>query len=546
MKKIITITQFFIFFIISVNLNAQTFNEILGRPTNNSITMTILFDQKTDVYWEYGTVSGSYNNITTTYIAQKDTTLKVDFINLTPNTKYYYRTRYRLNGTSGVFSTNNEHSFYTQRAIGSSFTFTIESDVHLYDKKGVLNEYKICLANQASDKPDFMIDMGDTYGDDHYPTTITSGKLDTLHKAYRPLLGNICHSIPYFFCLGNHEGEFNYYYNQNPPNNLAVMGTLWRKFYYANPFPNSFYSGNNDNEPYGIGKPENYYAFTWGNALFVVLDVYRYQCDTSAKPQKWDWSLGSTQYNWLKTTLENSNSQYKFVFAHHVSGQGRGGAVQARFYEWGGFEQNGIDSTFATKRPGWAKPIHRLFVDNGVNIFFQGHDHVFAREFLNGVIYQSMPMPSDSTYQIGMLANAAAYLSDTIAGSGHLRVNVTPECVKVDFVRAYLPADTLSGVHHNGEVAFSYTIGTCSNVDVNNIKAEESVKVFPNPAKDKITLILSKNFKNYKINLFNAYGQLILETQSKEIDVSKLPNGLYFINIRLENSEINKKIVINH
>ncbi len=546
MRNFKIIILLLIFGFIQLSLSAQTFNEILGRPTNNSICMSILFDQKSDVYWEYGVNQGNYINTTSTYIAKKDTTLKIDFTNLSPNTKYYYRTRYRLNGSSSVFSATAEHSFYTQRAIGSSFTFTIESDVHLYDKKGILNEYKTCLANQAADKPDFMIDMGDTYGDDHNPTTITSGALDSLHKTYRPLLGNICHSIPYFFCLGNHEGEFNYYYNQNPPNNLAVMGTLWRKFYYANPFPNSFYSGNTDVEPYGIGNPENYYAFTWGNALFVVLDVYRYQCDTSAKPIKWDWTLGSAQYNWLKSTLENSTAQYKFVFAHHVSGQGRGAKVQAKFFEWGGYEQNGVNYTFPSKRPGWAKPIHRLFVDNGVNIFFQGHDHLFAHEVLDSVIYQEVPMPSDSTYQIGMLANADAYTSDTIGGSGHLRVSVSPECVKVDFVRAYLPADTISGAHHNREVAFSYTIGSCSTVQVSDNKAKESVKVFPNPVSEKLTLDFPDNLKIYQIQLFNAFGQMILQTQSKQIDVSLISNGLYFLNIKAENIEINKKIIINH
>ena len=88
----------------------------------------------------------------------------------------------------------------------------------------------------------------------------------------------------------SHEGENDYYLNQNPPNNLAIWGTYWRKYYYPNPSPNSFYSGNTDYEPYGIGNPENYYAWTWGDALFVVLDVYRYQNINSDKPQNWDWS----------------------------------------------------------------------------------------------------------------------------------------------------------------------------------------------------------------------------------------------------------------
>ena len=83
---------------------------------------------------------------------------------------------------------------------------------------------------------------------------------------------------------------------------------------------------------------------------------------------------------------------------------------------------------------------------------------MFAHEVLDSITYQSVPMAADSTYNIGFLANAASYLSDTLNGTGHIRVNVNPSYVKVDYIRAYLPADTLSGVFHNGEVAFSYMI----------------------------------------------------------------------------------------
>jgi hypothetical protein len=433
------------------------FTAILGRPTNNSITMNILFDQPSDVYWEYGTSSGNFPLKTQTFSTMKNTPVETDFTGLAVNTKYYYRTRYHTSGSSSDFLSGLEHTFQTQRTPGAAFTFTIEADEHLYDKKGVQSIYQICLNNQALDKPDFMFSLGDTFGDDHQATTITSAQLDELHKFYRPFLGTLCNSVPFFFCPGNHEGENDYYMGFTPPNNLAINGTLWRKYYYSNPFPNGFYTGNTDNEPWGISSPENYYAFNWGDALFVVLDVYRYQNKTNPKPGGWDWSLGLTQYNWLKTTLETSKSKYKFVFAHHVRGEGRGAVTMAKLFEWGGYEANGTTPGFATQRPGWAKPIHKLFVDNKVNIFFQGHDHLFAHEILDGVTYQEVPMPSDSTYQIGMLANADAYTSDQVDGTGHLRVNVSPSEVKVDYIQAYLPRDeTVS--RKNRQVAFTYLI----------------------------------------------------------------------------------------
>ena len=44
----------FIALITVKNLKAQSYSEILGRPTDSSITMSVMFDQNMDAYWEYG------------------------------------------------------------------------------------------------------------------------------------------------------------------------------------------------------------------------------------------------------------------------------------------------------------------------------------------------------------------------------------------------------------------------------------------------------------------------------------------------------------
>lgn len=525
---------------------SQNKSIILGRPTDTSVTASIMFDQPVQFYFEYGIQPGTYTSVSAIFTNVPNTPDEVDLGNLQPDTRHYYRVQYRP-ASGGAYTPTPEYSFNTQRSSGSTFTFTIEADEHLYDKKGCKNLLEITLANQAADNPDFMLSLGDIFGDDHDPFGITSGALDTLHSDYRPLLGSVCHSIPFYVCLGNHEGENDYYNSFTPPNNLCVWGTQWRKFYYPNPFPNGFYSGNTDIEPYGIGNPENYYAWNWGDALFVVLDVYRDQCDTSAMPKNWNWSLGLPQYTWLKNTLENSTAPYKFVFAHHVSGFGRGGITEARRFEWGGYDgQNATNYSFPVKRPGWAKPIHRLFADNGVNVFFQGHDHVFAHEVMDSVVYQAMPMAADSTYEIGMLANADAYTADTLNGSGHLRVTVSPACTQIDFVRAYLPADTLSGLHHNGEVAFSYTVGPCISSSLPERLNPNRVKVFPNPASDLVRVELPDKVKLNQLQLQNSIGQTILLTKNRTLNVGQIPGGMYILRVDTDNGFVAKKIMISH
>ena len=76
MKGIKLLLATFLFYVAA---SAQNFNEILGRPTDSSITMSVLFDQTADVYWEYGTNTGIYTATTATVVASLNVPLEVDF-----------------------------------------------------------------------------------------------------------------------------------------------------------------------------------------------------------------------------------------------------------------------------------------------------------------------------------------------------------------------------------------------------------------------------------------------------------------------------------
>ncbi|MEI6753673.1 MAG: metallophosphoesterase [Paludibacter sp.] len=499
---------------VSFWLSAQTFNEILGRPTDTSITASILFDTQVDTYIEYGVSSGNYTNSTpvvTSVVAQPVVT-KIS--GLTGETRYYYRTRYRKTGTS-TFLTGTEHNFITQRKKGSSYVFSIEADPHPYDKKGYHPLWAITLNNMLSEGSDFMIDLGDTFGDDHTATTITTAQVQQLMLDNRPILGAVCHSMPFFFCQGNHEGESGYYLLQTPPNNLATYETLWRKTYYPNPEPDAFYSGNNEEELFGMGKPQNYYAFEWGDALFVVVDGWRYYTANN-KPRNWDWTIGKTQYDWLKQTLESSKAKYKFVFTHHVMGETRGGIAVATGFEWGGMD-NGTNK-FATNRSGWAMPIHQLMLANHVNVLFQGHDHLYARESMDSIVYQEVPMPADSSYTLGYIANADAYKGTVLKGTGHLRVTVNPDSVKVDFVSAKLPKDE-TATSKNGDILYSYSVkgSTISGLKDVSLTDQSGCLVYPNQDGNEFNIRFNQPcMKRYTVRVSDLNGRMIKKYSSGE------------------------------
>ena len=135
-------------------------------------------------------------------------------------------------------------------------------------------------------------------------------------------------------------------------------------------------------------------------------------------------------------------------------GSGRGGVDECHLYEWGGHDRNGVYE-FKQRRPNWELPVHQLMVKHGVTIFFQGHDHLFCKQERDGVVYQEVPMPCDHGY---MTYNEDRYQSGVkLSNSGHLRVTVAPENVKVDYVRSFLPKDE-TAQNKTGNIAHSYII----------------------------------------------------------------------------------------
>ncbi len=546
-----TVLLYFVFFVSScIAVSAQNISEMLGRPTDSSVTLNVMIDSQADVYVEYGTAKGNYTNTTAVTGTVAGTPVEIKLSGLQPDTRYYYRSRFRKSGTTS-YSTGAMHTFFTQRKKGSTFCFTIEADPHPYDKKGSWGLWPICLNNQLKDSADFMLDLGDTFGDDHYPTTITSEQMKKLHLSVRNFFDDVCHSMPLFFCMGNHEGESGYYLLQTPPENLAVYGSLWRKFYFSNPYPDGFYTGNNNEEAFGIGKPQNYYAWEWGDALFVVVDAYRYYT-ANAKPRGWDWTIGKEQYDWLKQTLETSSAKYKFVFTHHVLGETRGGVGVALLNEWGDAAK------FEANRPGWGGlPIHQLMVKNNVNIFFQGHDHVYAYETLDNLVYQTTPMPSDSTYIIGIRDNGSAFTGKVIGGSGHLRVTVSPDSVKVDYVSALLPKDETETLR-NGQDVLSYSVKNKTTSAVASVKANPNEwSIYPNPASEEIHLSLNNIRENNAVLSINAMdGRCLrrialndIQSQGNNLSINlnegvNLSAGLYALSLSHGNSKSHKLLIV--
>lgn len=560
------VIPFFLFLLIVVVYGQNiTRTEMLGRPTDTSVSVKALFNAAVEARVCYGTNSGTLSDSTTWQQFNPDSygdaVAVMPLAGLSTDTKYYYQLQYRKPGTTN-YTNRPLHCFHTARVPGDTFTFVIQADPHL-DAASDTALYRVCLQNQLADNPDFMIDLGDFLMSDKLTNAKKVIPEDTIPyrcKLLRSYYETINHSVPLFNVLGNHEGEEGWYLD-GTANNVAVWDTKYRKKYFMNPLPdNNFYTGDTIHYNY-VGQREAVFAWNWGDAQFIVLDPF---WNTNPKPDSltcWRWTLGKSQYDWLKTTLANSNAKYRFVFLHNIvggngKGEGRGGIETAPYYEWGGKNIDGTDGWNAN-RLGWDKPIKDLLKEYKATIMFHGHDHFYDKQELDCLLYQEVPQPSLPNFIGLQQATDYGYLSGVILpNSGHLRVTVSPSGVTVEYVRAVRSSQETSKLH-NKDIAETYFVNSACydslSTGITQIQSNYNIiTVYPNPVSDDNLIVKAQTTRSYDrcISLFNSNGCKVSSGILKEgetqvgLGIKNLNPGIYIVNVADGANSSTFKVVI--
>lgn len=372
---------------------------------SNSVSVSVTANSNLKAYLEVGYTKSKVVGKSKTVSIAKGSSAVLTVSELKPESTIYYRVKYAL-GSKTTFSSLSQASASTS-SNSSEYVFAIQADPHM-DQASSADVYSSTLGQIVKVNPAFMMDLGDIFMTDKLPDKSEASIRSRfeLMKGFYDKLG----SIPFYITLGNHDGELGY-------SNFNTK--KYRKEYF----------------PKQTGELA-YYSFTSPNALHVVLDIFTYTT-SNPKDDGWQWTLGKTQYDWLKTTLENSSAQHKFVYVHHLlygNAQSRGGSEKAKFNEWGGLNVDGTQG-FATNRPGWPKPVHQLLVENGVDFVFKGHDHIYVKQELDGIIYQTLPQPSHPGTKISSASEYGYEGGKVIGGSGFLKVTTSANSVKIDFIK---------------------------------------------------------------------------------------------------------------
>ena len=84
----------------------------------------------------------------------------------------------------------------------------------------------------------------------------------------------------------------------------------------------------------------------------------------------------------------------------------------------------------------------------------------------------------------------------------------------------------------------------CEITDVNVAHSENNIQVFPNPANNSI--IIQTSFEIKEVVIYSQTGQTVLIEKSlkENINISKLPSGLFFILVKTDQGNFREKLII--
>lgn len=337
---------------------------------------------------------------------------------LKPGTRYTYAIHMMSAGHRDVVVARG--GFTTQRTGSESFVAALITDPHTGSFREGAPELRVMddvVSNVRRDNPEFVIGLGDNVA---WPSSrdaaqTSSADAERAYEMYRRHTAPLTAFTPHFSLLGNWEGETGKF----PLESIALVRGVRHRF-LPNPDHRTY--------PQGGSAGQDYYAFTWGPALFVILNVQGYTKASAAQTlptpsdvsKVEDWTLGRTQLSWLESTLKASSQPFKFLCIHHAVG-GNAGDPQDTLYGRGGAR---------AAKVGEQRVVHALMRDHGVQIFFYGHDHVFVDDVVDGIHY-ALPGSFGAPWHFGpRITGYDRFWPD----SGHARLTVSAREARVEYV----------------------------------------------------------------------------------------------------------------
>ena len=531
--------------------------EMLCRPTPASVGINVIPHRTTLMFVEWGSAPGTLDHQTTPVAADPDTPAQIVLGGLTPDTRFWYRLRYRR-AEALVWQSAPLRSFVSLPEAGTQARLCVTSDAHVTNQRALgyttmmaqLDSTLAYMPTHVAAGYHAWIDLGDLVVIRATRPAMDQEETQQRYREAREYVDKVAHSVPFLFVRGNHEEVDGWDYDGTPDNTAIWSGTMLLKW-FSPPLPDAFYSGNATPFP-DLGLPGNYWACRIGDLRIRALDPYLFSPrrphnshgETGGSLDGWDWQLGDAQYEWLHDDLAAHRTPYSLVAIHHLtstytgSGEyyGRGGveivdwAVAGRpTFEWGGQDSSGADA-IGTRRPNWSYgSVHDLLVNAGNQLVMKGHEHFHARQERDGMVYLTVAKPDDTGEQTGNLWGWRffAYYPEPLTlfepNSGFLSITADPDEATYEYVQTY----PTSG---KGAVLDSFTLLPAVITGAPGAAVETAQRTWirdatPNPARHgtRVDFELGRPGR-VRLAVYDASGRLVRDLLAED-----LPGGAHAV-----------------
>ncbi len=243
---------------IPVGTGELTGTVVLGSPTDTAIKINILANADMEAFVEYGISLLDQRSVTLR--SSSGEPIVIELTGLRSDTSYTYRVQTK-HADETAFSNGDDHTFHTQRATGSTFSFGIQGDSHPEREGKMFSSelYRITMHNVTAASPDLYFTLGDDFSIEKLISSdqVSGATVGQVYLDQRPYLDIIGADASLFLINGNHEQAAKYLLD-GTANSPAVFAALARTTYFPLPTPGLFYSGDSEQVP-DIGYLSDYY-----------------------------------------------------------------------------------------------------------------------------------------------------------------------------------------------------------------------------------------------------------------------------------------------
>ncbi|WP_273272521.1 metallophosphoesterase [Maribacter polysiphoniae] len=498
-----------------------------GTPT--SVIVKWRTDIATESVVNYGRVLGSLDKNETSKALT--TEHEVALSGLTPNTKYYFN----IGNLTEVLSESVSGDMYVITAPTAGTDQFVRA--WIIGDPGTANAFQrqvrdayynyVDTTATNTGKTDMMLFLGDN--------AYSKGTDEEYQSAFFDIYDEMFKKSVAWSCLGNHDAY------------SADSATQSGPYYDIFTFPKEAEAGGT---PSGT---EAYFSFDYANIHVISLDSHH----TSR-------AIGDPMYNWALSDIQNTKQDWIVVLFHHPA-----------------YSKGSHDSDIEDRLIEMRENFMPMLEANGVDLVLNGHSHSYERSyFING--HQGMANTfsleeitkggntvgangkgdgkedGDGAYQKADTdPEGAVYITTGSAGhiSGgelnhqamYISLNKLGSCVmEIEDDGKGGQNMVIKFIRETGAIDDYFTInktGVTSIANTNEPKSE-SGKVHYVAGSDLLTITVDRNERLKKVKIYNNIGKLVKKSRKKTINVSKMPKGMYAIEITTKNGTYIESVTI--